>query len=66
MLQFEDIHFQLVELPALVPGAEGRFVFQEGAADLVRNSEGPIVMVDLGTDPVKQLDVMLAELSRLQ
>ena len=66
MLQFEDIHFQLVELSALVPGAEGRFVFQEDAADLVRNSEGLIVMVDLGTDTVKQLDVMLAELSRLQ
>jgi hypothetical protein len=27
MLRFEDIQFQLVEVPALVPGEEGRFVF---------------------------------------
>jgi len=66
MLQFEDLQFQLVELPALVPEEEGGFVLQEGSADLVRNCDGLIVMVDLGTDPVEQLDQVLAELSRLQ
>jgi ribosome-interacting GTPase 1 len=66
MLRFEDVQFQLVELPALVPGNEGEFVFQEGSADLVRNSDGLMVMVDLGADPVKQLDVILAELVRSQ
>jgi ribosome-interacting GTPase 1 len=66
MLQFQDAHFQLVKLPALVPGTEGRFVFQEGAADLIRNSDGLIARADLGTDPVKQLDAILAELSRSQ
>lgn len=66
MLQFEDVQFQLVELPALVPRNEGEFVFQEGSVDLVHNSDGLIVMVDLGADPVRQLDVMLAELARSQ
>jgi len=66
MLQFEDIQFQLVELPALVPGDEGRFVFQEGSADLVRTCDGLILMVDLSADPAEQLEVILAELARSQ
>lgn len=66
MLQFEDIQFQLVELPALVPGAEGRFLFQEGSADLVRTCDGLILMVDLSADPAEQLEVILAELARSQ
>jgi len=64
MLQFEDVQFQLVELPAFVPRNEGEFVFQEGSVDLVHNSHGLIVMVNLGADPVRQLDVILAELAR--
>jgi len=66
MLRFEDMQFQLVELPALVPGDEGRFVFQEGSADLVRTCDGLILMVDLSTNPVEQVDVILAELARSQ
>jgi len=66
MLQFEDVQFQLVELPALVPGSEGRFVFQEGSADIVRTCDGLIIMVDLSADPVEQLTAILAELGRSQ
>lgn len=66
MLQFEDLQFQLVELPALVPGEGGGFVFQEGSADLIRNCDGLIIMVDLGADPVEQLERILAELARSQ
>jgi ribosome-interacting GTPase 1 len=66
MLQFEDVQFQLVELPALVPGNEGRFVFQEGSADIVRTCDGLIIMVDLSADPVEQLTAILAELGRSQ
>jgi len=66
MLQFEDVQFQLVELPALVPEGDGRFVFQEGCGALVRNCDGLIIMVDLGADPVEQLERILAELSRSQ
>jgi ribosome-interacting GTPase 1 len=66
MLQFEDVQFQLVELPALVPGDDGKFVFQEGSAGLVHNCDGLIIMVDLEADPVEQLEMILAELSRSQ
>lgn len=66
MLQFEDLQLQLVELPALVPDQNGKFVFQEGSVDLVRNCDGLIVMVDLGADPVEQFDQIVAELARSQ
>jgi ribosome-interacting GTPase 1 len=66
MLQFEDIQFQLVEVPALVPAEQGKFVFQEDSADIVRSCDGLIIMVDLNADPVVQLDAILAELARSQ
>jgi ribosome-interacting GTPase 1 len=66
MLRFEDLQFQLVELPALVPGEEGRFEFQEGSADFVRNCDGLILMVDLSDHPVEQLDQIVKELARSQ
>ena len=66
MLQFEDVQFQLVELPALVPGSEGRFTFQEGSADLVRTCDGLIIMIDLSADAAEQLGVILGELGRSQ
>lgn len=64
MLQFEDLQFQLVELPALVPGDDDRFVFQEGSADIVRNCDGLVIMVDLGADPLVQFQQVIAELVR--
>jgi hypothetical protein len=66
MLQFEDVQFQLVELPALVPEGEGRFAFQEGSADLVRTCDGLIIMIDLSADAAEQLGVILGELGRSQ
>jgi len=66
MLQFEDLQFQLVELPAPIPEEDGRFAFQEGSTDLIRNCEGLIVMVDLSIDPIQQLDQIMAELARSQ
>ena len=66
MMNFEDLQFQLIELPALVPTEDGRFTFQEGSVDIVRNCDGLVVMVDLGADPVVQLDFILAELARSQ
>jgi ribosome-interacting GTPase 1 len=66
ILQFEDVQFQLVELPALVPGSEGRFAFQEGSADLVRTCDGLIIMIDLSADAAEQLGAILGELGRSQ
>jgi len=51
MLPYQDIQFQLVEIPPIVEGSsEGR---SEGFMNLsqVRNSDGVIIMVDLTDDP---------------
>jgi ribosome-interacting GTPase 1 len=66
MLQFEDMQFQLVELPALVPREDGRFTFQEGSAELLRSCDGLIIMVDLSANPTEQLSMILSELARSQ
>lgn len=66
MLQFEDLQLQLIEVPAMVPGEDGKPTFQEGTADLLRNCDGLILMVDLSADPVEQLEQVLSDLARLQ
>jgi len=66
MLQFEDLQLQLIEVPAMVPGGDGKATFQEGTAELLRNCDGLILMVDLSADPVEQLEEALSDLARLQ
>ncbi len=64
MLPYQDIQFQLVEAPALVPGAA------EGKGDgyqvltLARNADGLIIMVDLSRDPVEQYRLVSSELEK--
>lgn len=62
MLPFEDIQFQLVEIPPIVPGSsEGKV---EGFMNLscVRNADGVIVVVDMTDDPAGNLLMVLEEL----
>lgn len=55
MLQHEDVQLQLVESPALQPGREGRYQIQSEALDLLRSSDGLIIVVDLSANPLGQL-----------
>ena len=62
MLPYEDIQFQLVEIPPIVPGSsEGKV---EGFMNLscIRNAEGVIVVVDMADDPAGNLMMILEEL----
>ena len=62
MFKFQDLQFQIVEVPALVKGAaEGKSSGQRILA-LSRNADGLILMVDLSKNPVEQLTVILNEL----
>ncbi len=62
MFKFQDLQFQIVEVPALVRGAaEGKSGGQRILA-LSRNADGLILMVDLSKNPVEQLTVILKEL----
>ena len=63
MLTYEDIQFQLVEIPALVEGSsEGRI---EGYTNLsmIRNADAVIVVVDLVDDPAGNFLMISKELS---
>ncbi|MGB9914996.1 MAG: OBG GTPase family GTP-binding protein [Candidatus Bathyarchaeales archaeon] len=64
IMPFEDIQFQLVEAPAVMEGsADGRAWGLQSLA-LARNADGLILMVDLSSDPVAQLNLILAELEK--
>ncbi len=62
MLPYEDIQFQLVEIPPIVDGSsEGRADgFQNLSA--VRNADGIIIVVDLTDDPAGNLLMVQGEL----
>jgi hypothetical protein len=62
MLPYEDIQFQLVEIPPIVDGSsEGRADgFQNLSA--VRNADGVIIVVDLKDDPAGNLIMIKGEL----
>jgi ribosome-interacting GTPase 1 len=62
MLPYEDIQFQLVEIPPIVEGSsEGR---AEGFMNLssVRNADGVIVIVDMADDPAGNFLMVSEEL----
>ena len=62
MLPYEDIQFQLVEIPPIVEGSsEGR---SEGFMNLacIRNADGVIVIVDMNNDPAGNFLMVKEEL----
>lgn len=62
MLKFEDIQFQLVEAPSLIPEVGGSW--NTKVLGLVRNSDGLMIVIDLRSNPLKQLAVIIRELSK--
>jgi ribosome-interacting GTPase 1 len=65
MLQFEDIQLQLVEVPALQLGRDCKYHIPDDALDLVRSSDGLILVVDLSSDPTCQLLSTIAALEEI-
>lgn len=64
MLNYEDIQFQLVEAPALVPGAAEGMGWGAQTLALARNSDGLMMVVDLSTDTSRQLKMVIDELDK--
>lgn len=63
-LDYQDIQFQIVEVPALRKGsAEGKAWGLQSLA-IARNADGVILMVDLAEDPVGQLSLVLNEMEK--
>jgi ribosome-interacting GTPase 1 len=66
MLSYEDIQLQLVELPAPQINSEGKLEIQPEEVDLIRASDGLMLVVDLSTEPVQQLNSLLATLQEVR
>jgi len=66
MLQYEDVQIQLVELPAPTYLAdERRYDIQTGSTGLIRQCDGLILVVDLTSDPIRQLELTLSSLEAI-
>jgi ribosome-interacting GTPase 1 len=58
MLPYEDIQFQLVELPAPQVSTTGSYQIQPESIDLIRNSDGLMLVFDLSSNPVQQFEFL--------
>jgi hypothetical protein len=67
MLQYEDIQIQLVELPApqFVAG-EGQYRIRPESADLIRRTDGLLIVLDLTNDPLHQLELIISSLETIR
>ena len=66
MLEYEDIQFQLVELPAPQAGNDGVLEIQPEAVDLIRNADGLMIVLDLTAEPARQLRAVMAALEEVR
>jgi len=64
MFQYEDLQFQIVEAPALAEGAAEGETWGHQTLGLARNADGLLLMVDLTSDPSKQLALILGEMEK--
>ena len=64
IMSFKDVQFQIVEAPAVMEGAAEGKAGGNVTLGLARNADGAILMVDLGSDSVEQLELILAELEK--
>ena len=66
ILPHEDIQIQLVELPAPQLDQEGDYAIQPEAIDLIRASEGLLLVMDLASDPIRQYRTITRALGRIR
>jgi ribosome-interacting GTPase 1 len=64
VLYFEDMQLQIVEAPALMIGSADGRAWGLQSIGIARNADGMLLMVDLSSDPVSQLKLILSELEK--
>jgi ribosome-interacting GTPase 1 len=64
IMTYQDLQIQMIEAPALMEGAADGRAWGLQTLGIARNADGLIIVVDLAQDPVKQLSIILDELSR--
>jgi small GTP-binding protein len=61
MMEFENIKIQLIDTPPLAPQA-----FQFWLPPLLRRADALLVMVDLGYDPLEQMESIISQLAKMR
>ena len=64
IMSYGNVQFQIVEAPAVMEGAAEGKAGGNVTLGLARNADGVILMLDLGRDPIEQLELILAELEK--
>ena len=64
IMSYKDVQYQIVEAPAVMEGAAEGKAGGNVTLGLARNADGVILMLDLGRDPIVQLELILAELEK--
>lgn len=59
MMRFENIQIQLVDIPPIAEGYTDPWVFS-----IIRNADGLLLIVDLDTDPLEQMESTFDELAK--
>ncbi len=62
MMDYEDILIQMVELPAIFEHMNGKGGNGRQILSAIRNSDAVILIIDLSTDPLPQMNLILSEL----
>ncbi len=64
MMMFEDIQIQLIDTPAFVEGvSKGAVWWGTRLLGLARNADGLLIVLDASNNPVRQLEIMVKELT---
>ncbi len=66
MLAFEDVQLQMVELPAPQMNRDGEFEIQPESIDLIRAADGLMLMLDLTSEPLSQLQHLISALGKVR
>jgi small GTP-binding protein len=64
IMNYKDIQLQILETPAVTEGSADGKLWGAQTISSARNADGLILMVDLSSDPVAQLQVLQVELEK--
>jgi hypothetical protein len=64
VLYFEDMQIQIIEAPALMKGSADGRAWGLQSIGIARNADGIMLMVDLSSDPISQIKLILSELEK--
>lgn len=64
IMDYQDMQLQIIEAPALIEGAADGRAWGPKTLGIARNADGLIILVDLSQDPVRQMSLILEEMTK--